>query len=89
MYVVSCNDELGITMINNKKLANLLQLMTLTMSHLTSPYYDNGNINEQNSNLNSSSQQLKYTDGLHYQLLLATSTDDDYTIRRWHFMADT
>jgi len=50
--------------------------MTLTMSHLTSRYYDNGKINEQNSNLISSSQQLKFTDGLHYQLLLATSTDD-------------
>ena len=64
-------------MISNKKFANLLQLMTLArMPHFTSPYYDNGNVNEQNSNFNSSSRQLKLTDGLYYLLLLATSTDD-------------
>ena len=58
IFVGSCSSEIGITTINNKKFANLLQLKTLTMSHLTSAYYDNGNINQQISNLNSSSRQL-------------------------------
>ena len=66
IFVGSCSKEIEITTINNKKFANLLQLMTLTMSHLTNPYCDNGNINVQNSNLHSSSQQLKLMDGLHY-----------------------
>ena len=45
IYVEYCSNEIGITTINNKRFANLPQLMTLTMFPLTSPYYDNGNIN--------------------------------------------
>ena len=44
---------------NSNKFAILPQLITKTMiSHLTSSYYDNGSINKQNINFNSSSQQL-------------------------------
>ena len=44
---------------NNNKFANLIQLMIITMiSHFTSSYYDNGSVNEQNINFNSSSRQL-------------------------------
>ena len=75
-FVESCSGEIGITMINDKRFANPLQVMTITMSHLTSPYYDNGNVNQQNSNVNSTSRQRKLKDGLHYQLLLGNSTND-------------
>ena len=77
IFVESFSNQIGITMINNKMFANFLQIMSLTiMSHHTSPCYDNGNVNKQNSDVTSTSRQLKLTDGLHYQLLLATSTDD-------------
>ena len=62
IFVGSFSNEKGLTMINNKKFANLLQLMTLTiMSHLTSPYYYNSYVNEQKSNFNSNSRHLKLT----------------------------
>ena len=64
-------------MINNKVFANPLQIMSFTiMYHLTSPSYDNGNVNQQNSDINSIPRQLKLTDSLHHQLLLATSTNN-------------
>ena len=64
IFVESCGNEIGITLINSKKFANL-QLMTLTIMshpHFSSPCYDNGNVNEQNSTFNSSSRQLKLMD---------------------------
>ena len=75
LFVDSFSSQIGIIMVNNKMFTNLLHIMPLTiMSHLTSPYYDNGYVNQQNCDVNS--RQLKLTDGLHYQLLLATFTDD-------------
>ena len=66
IFVGSCDNEIEMSTTENKKFANLLQLMTLTMFQLTNPYCDNSNINVQNSNLHSSSRQRKLTDGLLY-----------------------
>ena len=47
-------------MSNNNKFENLHSLSTITMiSHLTSSYYDNGSVDDQNINLISSSRQLR------------------------------
>ena len=57
-------------------LANLLQIMSLSiMSHLTSPYYDNGNVNQQNSDVNFFLRLLQtYTINFFLRLLLTTLT---------------